>query len=410
MKRMKLVAAICCLFAAPAIADDSKPNPRVVLERANAAAEKLNAISYEAKIYGEGAMAKNIPTIQGKVIAQRGAMPTRPKVRLDGDLTPPGGVTATKFKYASDGMKAFRIDDEKKQFLTGDAMTLKSGEMSGLVPPKYFVDTPYKSDLDIQDITHEGVEQIDGVDCDIIRVLYDPSSGRKITYWLGTKDGLLRKAENIMAIRVPGKTEPETGRIVFETAHFDAQPKIDEHTFALLAPEGYQSQAIATPEFGPDGLLAAGRPAPDWELKDFDGKTVRLKDLRGKVVLMDFWASWCGPCKMAMPGMQAIHEKFKDKPVVICGVNCRERPETVPAARQYVKDKKLTYTQLLNGDDVAKAYFVRGIPCMYVIGPDGNIIYATSGYQPTHEQMFTKFIEETLKSMPSAAATKVSVK
>ncbi|GMU34843.1 MAG: TlpA family protein disulfide reductase [Planctomycetia bacterium] len=410
MKRVKLVAAICCVLASPAMADDAKPNPRAVLERANAAAAKLNAISYDAKFYGEGVMAKNIPTMQGHVIAHRGAMPTRPKVRLDGELTPPGGDTPIKFKFASDGMKAFRIDDEKKQFLTGDAATLKSTEMSGLIPPKYFVDAPYKGELDLQDITHAGVEKIDGVDCDVIEIIYDASTGRKMTYWLGAKDGLLRKVQNIMAVRVPGKTEPETGRIVFETSRFDAQPKIDEQTFALFAPEGYQSQVIATPEFGPDGLLAAGRPAPDWELKDFDGKTVRLKDLRGKVVLMDFWASWCGPCKMVMPGMQAIHEKFKDKPVVICGVNCRERAETAPAARQFVKDKKLTYTQLINGDEVAKAYHVRGIPCMYVIGPDGNIIYATSGYQPTHEQMFTKFIEETLKSMPSEAATKVSVK
>lgn len=410
MKSVKLVAAICCVLASSAMADDAKPNPRAVLERANAAAARLNAISYQAKIYGEGVMAKNLPMIQGNVIAQRGAMPTRPKVRLEGELTPPGGVTASKFKYASDGMKAFRIDDEKKQFFTGDAATLKSTEMSGLIPPKFFVESPYKGELELQDITHGGVEKVDGVDCDVIEIMYDASTGRKMTYWLGAKDGLLRKVQNIMAIRVPGKTEPETGRIVFETSNFDAQPKVDEHTFALLAPEGYQSQVIATPEFGPDGLLAAGRPAPDWELKDFDGKTVRLKDLRGKVVLMDFWASWCGPCKMVMPGMQAIHEKFKDKPVVICGVNCRERAETVLAAKQYVKDKKLTYTQLINGDDVAKAYHVRGIPCMYVIGPDGNIIYATSGYQPTHEQMFTKFIEETLKSMPSAAATKVSVK
>lgn len=257
MKRVKLVAAICCVLASPAMAEDAKPNPRAVLERANAATAKLNAISYDAKFYGEGVMARNIPTMQGNVIAQRGAMPTRPKVRLNGELTPPGGVTAIKFKFASDGMKAFRIDDEKKQFLTGDATTLKSTEMSGLFPPKYFVDSPFKGELDLQDITHAGVEKVDGVDCDVIEIMYDAATGRKMTYWLGARDSLLRKVQNIMAVRVPGKTEPETGRIVFETSRFDAQPKIDEQTFTLLAPEGYQSQVIEAPELGPDGLLAA---------------------------------------------------------------------------------------------------------------------------------------------------------
>ncbi len=68
-------------------------------------------------------------------------------------------------------------------------------------------------------------------------------------------------------------------------------------------------------------------------MKDPAGKSVSLKSLRGKIVLLDFWATWCGPCRMAMPGLQKLHDRYKDKPVAIYGVNCRERrPDANPMA------------------------------------------------------------------------------
>lgn len=411
MTRVCTLVMLLGLSAAPVLAEGSKPDPKSIFERANQAVTDLKAMSYEAKIYGDGVMAERVPTITAKVIAERTPIAAMPKVRIEGERIPIGGSSPIKFKYANNGKEAFNIDDETKRFTSGNATSIKSAEMSALIPPKYLVDAPYRSEIGMQNMAYVGVEDVNGVECDVVKIVYDPSSGRAMTFWFGAKDSLLRKIENQMALRIPGKNEPETGRIVFETAKFDAQPKVDDKTFALVAPEGYESEKLVTPELAPDGLLAAGKPAPNWALKTPDGKNVTLKDLRGKIVLMDFWASWCGPCKMVMPHLQKLHEKFKDKPVVICGVNCRERGENgVQAAMDYVSQNKLTYMQLLNGDEAAKAYHVRGIPCMYLIGPDGNIIYATSGFQPSHEQMFTQFIEETLKSMAPAAGTKVSAK
>lgn len=411
MNRMRLVGIVCLLLSSRAVADGSKPDPRAILERANAAAKALKAISYDAKIFAEGPLARNVPTFSGNIIAERGVIASKPKARISGESIAPGGTTPTQFRYATDSKQAYRIDDQKKQFISGAATTLESTELTALLPPKYFVDAPFRGEMNMQMVSYEGVEKIDGVDCDVIKISFDANSDRAMKYWLGAKDSLLRKIENVMIIRAPGNPDPERGRIVFETSHFTAEPKIDDSTFALVAPEGYSSEALATPEFGADGLLAAGRPAPNWELKDAEGKTVSLKDLRGKVVLMDFWASWCSPCKMVMPIMQKLHEKFKGKDVVICGINCREKGEDgVRTALTYAKSQNFTYKQLVRGDDIAKAYYVRGIPCMYLIGPDGNIIYATAGFQPGHEDMFTRFIEETLKSMPAAEGTKVSAK
>jgi thiol-disulfide isomerase/thioredoxin len=128
-----------------------------------------------------------------------------------------------------------------------------------------------------------------------------------------------------------------------------------------------------------------------------DGKTVFLKSLRGKVVVPDFWATWCGPCKMSMSSMQKLHERFKDKPVTVLGVNCREQfPGVAPMA--YIKEKGYTCPQLLNGDSAAEAYKVNGIPAIVVIDPDGKILFSAAGFNPTTEDALADIIRRRLRS------------
>lgn len=119
------------------------------------------------------------------------------------------------------------------------------------------------------------------------------------------------------------------------------------------------------------GLLAVGSKAPDWTLKDPAGKDHSLKELKGSVVVMDFWATWCGPCKQVMPAVQKIHEKYKDnKNVRVYGVSINDNGD--PA--KYMADKKYTYGLLLKGENVATAYGVSAIPAFVIIGPDGTIL------------------------------------
>src|SRR5947199_8917493 len=72
-------------------------------------------------------------------------------------------------------------------------------------------------------------------------------------------------------------------------------------------------------------LLAVGATAPDWELSDADGKLQTLAQYRGKIVVLDFWATWCGPCAEVMPQMQKLHEKYKDRGVTVFGVSSWEK-------------------------------------------------------------------------------------
>jgi thiol-disulfide isomerase/thioredoxin len=143
--------------------------------------------------------------------------------------------------------------------------------------------------------------------------------------------------------------------------------------FQIALPEGYAENKIAEP--GP--LLAAGTIAPDWALKTPEGKTVQLSGLRGNVVVLDFWATWCGPCKMAMPKIQELHAEYEGRKVMVFGVNCQEDAHGNPDA--YMKSKGYTYGLLLQGDPVARAYNVAGIPTFYVIDGNGVIVYSAVG-------------------------------
>lgn len=89
----------------------------------------------------------------------------------------------------------------------------------------------------------------------------------------------------------------------------------------------------------PTGLLQAGTVAPDWTLLDSKGNKVTLSSLKGKVIVLDFWATWCAPCKQVMPTIQKMHEKYKSKGVLVYGVNTWERAD----AAKFMKDNKYSY-------------------------------------------------------------------
>jgi thiol-disulfide isomerase/thioredoxin len=104
---------------------------------------------------------------------------------------------------------------------------------------------------------------------------------------------------------------------------------------------------------------------------------------------MDFWATWCGPCRLAMPGLQRLHEKYKDQGVVVFGMNSWESGD--PGA--FMKENDFTYTTLLKADPVAQLYQVSGIPTFYIVGPDGKVVLSEVGYDPDFEKNVSDLIE-----------------
>ena len=130
-----------------------------------------------------------------------------------------------------------------------------------------------------------------------------------------------------------------------------------------------------TPPSEPELL---GKPAPEFTLKDVDGREITLASLRGKPVLLDFWATWCEPCRVATPHIQALHDQYKDKSLIVLGIDTNESSET---ARKYFVDQKYTFANLLgSGNDVIKNYGANGIPLVVLIDKDGVVRYVRRGW------------------------------
>src|SRR5262249_22206730 len=111
--------------------------------------------------------------------------------------------------------------------------------------------------------------------------------------------------------------------------------------------------------------------APDFELKTDAGEAIRLSSLKGNVVLLDFWGTWCPPCKASSPEIQKIADRYKDKPVKVLGLAVREQNADAPTT--FWKDQKHTFPLLLSADDVAKSYHIRTFPAFFVIGKEGEV-------------------------------------
>lgn len=120
-----------------------------------------------------------------------------------------------------------------------------------------------------------------------------------------------------------------------------------------------------------------GNLAPDFDLVDLDGNNVRLSDLRGKVVFLNFWASWCPSCIAEMPDIEAVHQKYKDQNVVVVGVDIRENENTV---RRFTEDNGYDWTFVLDKTGlVSYTYEIDGIPASFFLDTNGIIRSAKVG-------------------------------
>ena len=136
--------------------------------------------------------------------------------------------------------------------------------------------------------------------------------------------------------------------------------------------------------------------APNFSLKDPAGKEVSIKDLRGKVVFLNFWATWCPPCVEEMPAMEKLHQELQKEGLVILAINFQERPERV---KEFLTKHNLTFTALLDRDGkVAELYQAWALPVSVIINNRGEIVARAMGakdwYSHESRQVFRKLLAE----------------
>jgi peroxiredoxin/outer membrane lipoprotein-sorting protein len=148
--------------------------------------------------------------------------------------------------------------------------------------------------------------------------------------------------------------------------------------FAFTPPASAHA-APSLPEHSALSSTMIGMAAPDFTLPDTTGKQVSLSALRGKVVLLDFWASWCGPCRQAMPEIEKLQSDFGDQGLVVLGLNSGESAEHVT---QFAKQQGYTITLLVGAEpDTTGKYFLSAYPTTLLVDRQGHIVYRSEGNQ-----------------------------
>jgi thiol-disulfide isomerase/thioredoxin/outer membrane lipoprotein-sorting protein len=224
-------------------------------------------------------------------------------------------------------------------------------------------------------LTLEGAER----DCYVLEVGYPPTTGNAQiqelprTYWIEKRTHLLLRQRTVVRADLPqygGKVEQQE-EVTLRRAMLD--PALPDSLWVFRPPAGSREVAeFTTGGRGPETANPfAGKPAIDFTLKDLNGRAHSLKSLRGKVVLLDFWATWCGPCRVTMPQVAKIHAEYKNRGVEVMSINVGE---SATKAGAYVKKNGYLFTTLLDQDHrVSSQYRVNGIPTLVVIDRAGTV-------------------------------------
>jgi peroxiredoxin len=141
--------------------------------------------------------------------------------------------------------------------------------------------------------------------------------------------------------------------------------------------------------------LEVGQPAPDFTLKSLQGKNLNLKEQRGNIIMINFWASWCGPCRTEMPVLENFYKKYNELGVYVWGVNVEQENQ---AGRDFLKDLNLTFPILFDQTNTLSAtYDVKAMPTTVIVDRNGLVRYVFRGYKAGYEKKYAKAIKKLIR-------------
>jgi cytochrome c biogenesis protein CcmG/thiol:disulfide interchange protein DsbE len=192
--------------------------------------------------------------------------------------------------------------------------------------------------------------------------------------------------------------KPTNAQANSTTAQQTAPPPQFAVTASPPASSGSTQPTASPPQFTvtinpPAASPTPGTPAPDFTLQDLKGRPVQLSKLRGKVVVVNFWATWCGPCRAEIPGFVKVYEKYREKGLEIVGISMDYAGREVVEA--FVKKNDMTYPVAIDLSQVPQQYGgVQGIPTSFIIDRQGRVAKKHIGYMD--QTAFENMIEPLL--------------
>lgn len=384
LKLLAIILAIAILLASGARAQKLEE----ILESSRAAIQDLRGISYTFEFRGVGSLAASSPIITGEALMVRtaGLIGSPIALRIAAQLPVAFGDVPGKNieqDFAADGSKFVINNHSYKMRIQGDpseAMYAKLSIDRLLLGPLLATD-PYAALEDAQ-LTLAEERSIRGIQCYCVQA----TKADTVQRWYVSKVDFLPRAKetNISS----------TGSQILEIHDLQLLSKIPHERFVLAELENYRSQDAASlfQEIEQVEDRLTGDIAPGFELADAAGKMIALSDFKGDVVVLDFWATWCGPCRLAMPTLQSLHEQHGGNGLQVIGINIWETGDP----QQFMVDQQLDYGLLLGDDSTAKDYAVDSIPRIILIDRQGRIAAIYRGFSTEIELELRNHVEELL--------------
>ena len=374
--------ALGCAREPAPIGNPEPDRARAMLEQSAAALRGVTDVSYAFEWGGEDNASG---WVTGNTSSRRITDAADSWVRVEGTVhaQPAFGVERVEFRYATDGELAWAEDSDTGRLQrapVGDgANTLSANAVYGFLP-EFIEARPFWKELELRsEMTLLAPEEIDGEACDVVQVRVFPEAGEPsdVIWSIARSDHLPRRG------RWPSNSGGPT--MVFTIRSLSIHDGFDRAHFRLDDPAARDISAG----------FSIGARAPDFELATPDGRTIRLQELAGKVVVADFWNTWCYLCRSIAPRTRELAVEMSDRPVQFLGINVFETGDPVPYWQQ-VGDP---YPLLLDGDELAQTLDLPWQPGVVVIGPEGSILYKELGASPDRAEKIRAAIERGLATL-----------
>lgn len=289
-----------------------------------------------------------------------------------------------------DGYSVNTFDFSQEVFIDRGAVTgdgKKYLGFSSITWQHLISEDPFYFSEKIDHLVYEGQADINGTLSDIILIKRTSYDSR---IFINKFDKTIIRIENLN-----GKDETP-GASVFNYSNIEYDLPIDEKIFYIAEKKQQTNQSNKTNVAKQMNLLPIGAPAPGFKLRSIHGlQEIELKDYLGKIVVLDFTASWCAPCKIFEKGLSEFYKKNNDR-VVILALSYNETAKE-HKIKEYLEQKKITYPLLLNAEQIAGDYNIVLIPTIYVLGTDGRILFHLNSYSEQNEKEMYKAIEAAMQ-------------
>ena len=246
------------------------------------------------------------------------------------------------------------------------------------------------------------------ITCAVVRVVPETKSSRKYTsettYWIEQQHKTVRKVRHVtqgeLMPNEPGQQQTSDSTTLYTVVELGTPVAASLFQFNPL-PNARLVDTL-TSNFMDAGLT--GRPAPPLKLKTLDGNDMDLASFRGKPVLVDFWASWCAPCKEQMPMLARLYGELKDKGLVLIGVTKDEEPDK---AREFLAKNHYEWPNAQDDKDghTSEAWSAEGIPKLALVDKEGKIAFYRAGYGTNEEKELRAALHKIDPVFPEATST-----